>query len=89
MAILPDLSQMSADQLRALVAAMASAQPKARAITCRVSAKGALSIYGLGQFPVTLYLSQFDRLNEAWPDVQSFVAENRTLFTVKGATPSA
>lgn len=81
--VLPDLSKMNADQLRQLVAAMAAAKPAERGITMRVSPKGALSIYGLGQWPVTLYLSQFEKLNAAWADVQAFVEANRTSFTVK------
>jgi hypothetical protein len=31
-------------------------------ITVRVSQKGALSVYGLGRFPVTLYAEQWERL---------------------------
>lgn len=52
-------------------------------ISCKVSEKGALSIYGMGRFPVTLYLSQFDALDKAWPNVQAFVSANRAKFTVK------
>ena len=29
-------------------------------LTCKVSAKGAVSVYGLGRFPVTLYSEQMD-----------------------------
>jgi hypothetical protein len=31
-------------------------------IKAKVSDKGAMSVYGLGRFPVTLYRSQWDRL---------------------------
>ena len=62
--------------------AKALARSQAR-INCKVSEKGALSIYGLGRFPVTLYLSQFEALNAAWPVVQEFVADHRVEFTVK------
>ena len=35
-------------------------------ITYKVSEKGALSVYGMGRFPVTLYAEQWERLdNEA------------------------
>jgi len=83
MAILPDLSNKSADELRAMVLALAASQKSAGKLTFKVSDKGALSIYGLGRFPITLYLSQFDRLNEAWPQVQAFVKANRAAFAVK------
>lgn len=81
--ILPDLSKMNADQLRALVAAMAANAPAERGVTLKVSAKGALSIYGLGRWPVTLYRSQFDKLNAAWPQVQAFVEANAASFSTK------
>ena len=32
-------------------------------ITYKVSAKGALSVYGMGRFPVTLYAAQWERLD--------------------------
>lgn len=34
-------------------------------LSLKVSEKGALSIYGLGRFPVTLYASQLDALKDA------------------------
>lgn len=87
--VLPDLTKPAeptvADlmaQIEALKAQVAKgASP--RALTLKVSEKGALSIYGLGRFPITLYLSQFDKLNAAWADVQQFVEANRARFTVK------
>ncbi len=33
-----------------------------RALSCKVSEKRALSVYGLGRFPVTLYKEQWDHL---------------------------
>ena len=81
--ILPDLSKLSKDQLSALVLQLAANQPKARAITCKVSEKGALSVYGIGRFPVTLYLSQFEKLAQAWPDILDFVEEHRAEFSSK------
>jgi hypothetical protein len=32
-------------------------------ITYKVSEKGALSVYGMGRFPVTLYAEQWERLD--------------------------
>ena len=87
--VLPDLTKPTeptvADlmaQIEALKAQVAKGgQP--RALTLKVSEKGALSIYGLGRFPITLYLSQFDKLNAAWSDVVAFVEANRSRFTTK------
>ena len=52
-------------------------------ISFKVSVKGAVSIYGLGKFPVTLYSSQVKRLAEAMPALMSFVEANKDKLTVK------
>ena len=54
-----------------------------RAITCKVSEKGALSIYGLGRFPITLYLSQYRKLVDNWQTIAQFVEENEDQFATK------
>jgi hypothetical protein len=48
----------------------------ARGITFRVSEKGAVSVYGLGRFPVTLYKEQWLRLLDMADDIRVFIAEN-------------
>lgn len=78
-----DVSKMSNDQLRALVLSMQANRPAERKVSFKVSEKGAVSIYGLGRFPVTLYASQFDKLDAAWGDVKAFVTANRSLLSVK------
>ena len=85
--VLPDLAQQMAE-LRAELATLAAenaalkAKP-ARVGTCKVSEKGALSIYGLGRFPITLYLTQFDKLVASWDSISSFVEANRDKFSTK------
>jgi hypothetical protein len=46
-------------------------------ITFRVSEKGAVSVYGLGRFPVTLYQEQWDKLLSAVDDLRAFIDANR------------
>jgi hypothetical protein len=36
---------------------------KPNGLTYKVSAKGAISVYGMGRFPVTLYAEQWERLD--------------------------
>jgi hypothetical protein len=43
-----------------------------RALSWKVSEKGAISIYGMGRFPVTLYWSQFQKLAAVWDDLKVF-----------------
>ena len=51
-------------------------------ITFKVSAKGALSVYGLGRFPVTLYREQWERLLVKIEDLKKFITDNKgTLKT--------
>jgi hypothetical protein len=49
----------------------------------RVSEKGALSVYGLGRFPVTLYKEQWTRLLEHVDEIKSFLKENDHLLKAK------
>ncbi len=48
-----------------------------RAGSFKVSEKGAVSVYGLGRFPVTLYPEQWERLLGMADDIKAFIAENR------------
>jgi hypothetical protein len=52
-------------------------------ITFRVSEKGAVSVYGLGRFPVTLYQEQWDRLLGAADDLRAFIDVNRERLKKK------
>ena len=49
------------DEASKLIAAMGNGTP--RTITYKVSTKGAVSVYGMGRFPVTLYAEQWERLD--------------------------
>lgn len=42
----------------------------------KVSDKGAVSVYGLGRFPVTLYKEQWTRLLERTEDIKKFIVDN-------------
>jgi hypothetical protein len=46
-----------------LIAAMNGNGKSAGQLTYKVSGKGALSVYGMGRFPVTLYAEQWERLD--------------------------
>lgn len=75
MAILQDMSQaellaMVEAQQRQIEALRLSKQGK---LTLKVSEKGALSVYGMGRWPVTLYKSQWQRLLAAVPQIEAFL----------------
>lgn len=79
MAILQDTSSLQA-QLAKLQAENEALKAKAAArqtITFKIGEKGALSVYGLGRFPTTLYGSQWLRLAKAIPSLVEFIEANR------------
>jgi len=51
-------------------------------LSMKVSEKGALSVYGMGRFPVTLYKEQWLRLLGMADDIKAFIeANNESLKT--------
>lgn len=47
-----------------------------RGISLKVSQKGALSLYGMGRFPVTLYKEQWLKILEMAGTIKTFIADN-------------
>ena len=56
----------------------------ATGISMKVSEKGALSIYGMGRFPVTLYKEQWLKLLDLSADIRAFIAANEGRLKTKG-----
>ena len=57
--------------------------PKRGALSLRISEKGALSVYGLGRFPVTLYKEQWTKLLGIADEIKSFIEENSSRLKAK------
>lgn len=84
MLTLEALKAMSPAEQAKLVAEFNAAKAaKTGPLTCKVSEKGALSIYGMGRFPITLYLSQWERLAQNFDAIGKFVEANKDKFAVK------
>jgi len=49
----------------------------------KVSEKGAVSVYGMGRFPVTLYKEQWLRLLGMSDDIRSFITANEAKLKGK------
>lgn len=89
-----DLNALSKEQLIALLAKAQANAKQPQRITMKVTAKkadgsgtdGALSLYGLGRYPVTLYRSQWERLFAAVPEVEAFISTNASLLKDKAPT---
>ena len=87
------------DTLRAQVAALTAtlaAKSTARGLSFRVTQEklnektgkvegknGAISIYGLGQWPTTLYVGQWERIIAHVDDLKAFISANETLLSRK------
>jgi hypothetical protein len=52
-------------------------------IRMKVSEKGAVSIYGMGRFPVTLYKEQWVRLLDMADEIRAFIAANEAQLKAK------
>jgi hypothetical protein len=55
-----------------------------RGLSLRVSEKGAVSVYGLGRFPVTLYKEQWEKLLAVADDIRNFIKANDSRLKTKG-----
>lgn len=49
----------------------------------KVSEKGAVSIYGMGRFPVTLYKEQWLKLLDMSAEIRAFIAANEAQLKTK------
>ena len=55
----------------------------ARGISLKVSQKGAVSLYGMGRFPVTLYKEQWLKILEMSDVIRNFISENDSQLKAK------
>ena len=74
--------EMSVDEASKLLAEIE--QPKRGTLYCKVSEKGAVSVYGLQRMPVTLYVEQWDRLLAFGDDLRQFLKDNDSRLKRKG-----
>ena len=58
-------------------------KPASNRLSCKVSEKGAISVYGLQRMPVTLYVEQWERLLAIGDEIKSFAKANDKKLTRK------
>jgi len=63
-------------ELERLRAENARLKQRSGTSSLRVSQKGAVSLYGLGRFPVTLYKEQWIRLLDMADEIRSFIRDH-------------
>jgi hypothetical protein len=85
MTILQDQTKPSHEELLAMIAKLKAENDKLKTNGhgLKVSTKGAVSLYGLGRFPVTLYQQQWAKLFAMQPMVEQFIAAHKAELSVK------
>lgn len=78
--------KLTVEQELAALRAENEALRKAQAAKVRigVSAKGGVSIYGMGRFPITLYASQWLTILGMADELKAFIAANAGKLRAKG-----
>ena len=66
--------QAELDRLRAENAALK--EKTQRGTYLKVSEKGGISLYGLGRFPITLYLEQWQKILDMGPEIAQYMKDN-------------
>jgi hypothetical protein len=79
-------SNLTPEQMAARIAELEGRLTKGGSISFKVSEKGAVSVYGLGRFPVTLYLEQWDALLSHATELREFIEANKSRLKTKDPT---
>ena len=75
-----DNNTLTPEQMTARIAELEGRLAKSGTPSFKVSEKGAVSIYGLGRFPVTLYFEQ-------WNKLRTFLEANKSHLKLKEQPP--
>jgi hypothetical protein len=78
-----DENQMRAELERLQRENEALKKKSQRGIELKVSPKGALSVYGLGRFPTTLYKEQWLRLLDMFDELREFIKQHDAELKAK------
>ena len=71
------------ERLKAENAALKNSKPARGTLSMKVSEKGALSVYGMGRFPVTLYKEQWLKLLGIATEIKQFIADHDSQLKAK------
>ena len=76
-------TQQQLDAALAKIAELESKPARAGKITLKVSAKGAISAYGMGRWPVTLYAPQWVKLLDIAVEIRKFIDDNKAKLSME------
>lgn len=87
-----DISKLNSKELAQYVSWLQAENSRLRTenasagkLSCKVSDKGAVSVYGMGRFPVTLYREQWERLFAHKGQIEGFITSNASRLSTKEA----
>lgn len=73
---------LSVEEANRMLEELAASPPP---LYCKVSQKGAVSVYGLQRMPVTLYADQWERLLNFAEQIREFIAQHESELKRKTA----
>jgi hypothetical protein len=73
----------SVEELLAKIAALEAQVARKSTLTLKVSDKGAVSLYGLGRFPLSIYAAQWLKVLDMADDIRSFIETNKDKLSWK------
>jgi len=79
-------TNLTPEQMAARIAELEGRLAKGSSLSFKVSEKGGVSVYGLGRFPVTLYLEQWDALLSHAAELREFIEANKSRLKIKDQT---
>jgi len=77
------MTEPTYEELKAQLEALKAKEARSGSMSFKVSEKGAVSVYGLGRFPVTLYYEQWTKLLDRAQDLRDFIEENKSKLKLK------
>ncbi len=80
------MSEPTKEELMARIAELEKEAAKkvcTGSISFKVSEKGAVSVYGMGRFPITLYYEQWVKLFSTAEELRAFMEENKGKLKLK------
>jgi hypothetical protein len=80
---MPSEAELQAELERLRAENEALKKPARGQMSLKVSEKGALSVYGLGRFPVTLYREQWEKLLGMADSIRQFIKDNDATLKKK------
>jgi hypothetical protein len=82
-----DNNTLTPEQMAVRIAELEGRLAKNSTLSFKVSEKGAVSVYGLGRFPVTLYFEQWNKLLAQADELRTFLEANKSKLKLKEQPP--